>query len=64
MGFDNNWYPNRKDHRKQFVKTAERCCKGCRSHGSCSRCLSDRLIRAKREKARTDVDLQEYKKTG
>jgi hypothetical protein len=40
MSFD-NYYPNRKDHRKPY-RGAKAHVRGCRNHGSCPYCASGR----------------------
>jgi hypothetical protein len=44
MSFDVE-YPNRKDSRKPYYRRAKRMDRTCRNHGSCSRCVADRLHR-------------------
>ena len=41
MSFD-KYYPKRKDHRQQYYG-AKSYCRGCRNHGSCGYCRSNRL---------------------
>ena len=48
MSFDNKNYPNRKDHRKQYIG-AQACDTSCRPNGGCPVCRDNRLHRTKRE---------------
>lgn len=41
MSFD-TFYPNRKDHRKQYRKS-KRFDRSCRNHGNCVWCKNNRL---------------------
>jgi hypothetical protein len=41
MAFD-NFYPNRKDHRKPYRKS-KAFSYGCRNHGSCGYCEENRM---------------------
>lgn len=41
MSFDKQ-YPNRKDRRKPYPKSPQRCDRTCRVHGSCKWCARNR----------------------
>lgn len=57
MSFDAN-YPNRKDRRKPF-RRSKAVDRGCRNHGSCDYCQSNRTHRNKRREP--IVTLEELK---
>ncbi len=59
MGFDKE-YPNRKDHRKPYVKS-KRFDKSCRNHGMCSWCQNDRGRGNLRSLVIADEKLKEHK---
>lgn len=61
MGFDKN-YPNRKDRRKKYYDS--RAAAGtCRSHGSCTWCLGNRLHKhKKKQNVLTEEDIKWLKK--
>ena len=53
------YYPNRKDHRKQY-RDSRRFDATCKNHGSCSYCRDKRLYRYNKEIERTDNMLKEF----
>jgi hypothetical protein len=59
MSFDNNEYPNRKDWIKPYRKS-KRFDRTCRNHGSCPRCMRDRLHRRIVLEESADMDLREF----
>lgn len=60
MSFD-NFYPNRKDHRKAYRGSA-RWDRGCRNGGSCGWCENNRTF-ANRRREPLDETTQYYKKS-
>ncbi len=58
MSFD-KYYPNRKDRRRPY-RGAARFDRGCRTHGSCTYCQRNRLIRSRRAEEAGLDDLHAY----
>lgn len=56
MSFD-TFYPNRKDWRRPYLGRG-RCSRGCRPHGNCDYCLSDRQHANRRREPLPDVGLE------
>ena len=45
MSFDNKSYPNRKDHRRPYLRGSKRFDRSCRNHGGCPYCERGRKHR-------------------
>lgn len=60
MSFDKD-YPNRKDHRKPYLKGSKRFDLSCRCHGSCTWCLSNRIHSINKEKLK--YSLKDYRES-
>lgn len=61
MAFDTQ-YPNRKDWRRPYVRTAERVDRTCRCHGTCAYCALGRQHAAqRREPVDVDEQLNQYR---
>ena len=60
MSFD-NYYPNRKDWRKQYRKSKV-FDQSCRNHGSCTYCEANRLRFDRKKRTMADNELRKYKR--
>jgi hypothetical protein len=59
MGFD-NYYPNRKDKRRKYYKSAKKYSASCRNHGSCNYCRRNRLYQRLKEEEKAKSKIKEW----
>lgn len=60
MTFDTD-YPNRKDHRQQYLSGSRRFDRSCRHQGSCSYCSDGRQHKRRRDEQDADAQIEEFK---
>lgn len=63
MGFDNKYYPNRKDRRKPY-RGSKAFDASCRSHGGCPWCEENRKHRTRKTNDSANDQIKELKSVG